>query len=157
MKPIKINSQEKEIEVKYKYRVKNTVTPKNVTVKFESNGGSNVEPQTIKYGELLTEPDKPTREGDTFVDWDLDEQYKYVYNFQDYVPQQDGTLYAKWINLNDDTNTDGDGSSDGTEIEIDTDLLSANESSMYRLQQKEMMELPVYLLWSICLVIRLSP
>ena len=59
MKPIKINSQEKEIEVKYKYRVKNTVTPKNVTVKFESNGGSNVEPQTIKYGELLTEPDKP--------------------------------------------------------------------------------------------------
>ncbi len=54
MKPIKINSQEKEIEVKYKYRVKNTVTPKNVTVKFESNGGSNVEPQTIKYGELLT-------------------------------------------------------------------------------------------------------
>ena len=154
MKPIKINSQEKEIEVKYKYRVKNTVTPKNVTVKFESNGGSNVEPQTIKYGELLTEP---TREGDTFVDWYLDEQYKYVYNFQDYVPQQDGTLYAKWINLNDDTNTDGDGSSDGTEIEIDTDLLSANESSMYRLQQKEMMELPVYLLWSICLVIRLSP
>lgn len=59
--------------------------------------------------------------------------------------------------MNDDTNTDGDGSSDGTEIEIDTDLLSANESSMYRLQQKEMMELPVYLLWSICLVIRLSP
>ena len=138
MKPIKINSQEKEIEVKYKYRVKNTVTPKNVTVKFESNGGSNVEPQTIKYGELLTEPDKPTREGDTFVGWYLDEQYKYVYNFQDYVPQQDGTLYAKWINLNDDTNTDGDGSSDGTEIEIG-------------------MELPVYLLWSICLVIRLSP
>ena len=153
MKPIKINSQEKEIEVKYKYRVKNTVTPKNVTVKFESNG----EPQTIKYGELLTEPDKPTREGDTFVGWYLDEQYKYVYNFQDYVPQQDGTLYAKWINLNDDTNTDGDGSSDGTEIEIGTDLLSANEFSMYRLQQKETMELPVYLLWSICLVIRLSP
>ena len=146
MKPIKINSQEKEIEVKYKYRVKNTVTPKNVTVKFESNGGSNVEPQTIKYGELLTEPDKPTREGDTFVGWYLDEQYKYVYNFQDYVPQQDGTLYAKWINL-----------TDGTEIEIGTDLLSANEFSMYRLQQKETMELPVYLLWSICLVIRLSP
>ena len=95
--------------------------------------------------------------GDTFVGRYLDEQYKYVYNFQDYVPQQDGTLYAKWINLNDDTNTDGDGSSDGTEIEIGTDLLSANESSMYRLQQKEMMELPVYLLWSICLVIRLSP
>lgn len=59
--------------------------------------------------------------------------------------------------MNDDTNTDGDGASDGTEIEIGTDPLSANESSMYRLQQKETMELPVYLLWSICLVIRLSP
>lgn len=59
--------------------------------------------------------------------------------------------------MNDDTNTDGEGSSDGTEIEIGTNLLSANEFSMYRLQQKETMELPVYLLWSICLVIRLSP
>ena len=28
--------KEKEIEVKYKYRVKNTVTPKNVTEKYES-------------------------------------------------------------------------------------------------------------------------
>ncbi len=30
--------------------------------------------------------------------------------------------------MNDDTNTDGDGASDGTEIEIGTDPLSANES-----------------------------
>lgn len=81
-KTIKINSQEKEIEVKYKYRVKNTVNPENVTVRFESNGGSSVEPQTIKYGELLTEPDKPTREGYTFVGWYLDEQCKYVITFR---------------------------------------------------------------------------
>lgn len=83
-KTIKINSQEKEIEVKYTYKVKKTVNPENVTVRFESNGGSSVEPQTIKYGELLTEPDKPTREGYTFVGWYLDDKCKYVYNFQDY-------------------------------------------------------------------------
>ena len=114
-KTIKINSQEKEIEVKYKYKVKNMVNPENVTVRFESNGGSSVEPQTIKYGELLTEPDKPTRDGYVFVGWYLDDKCKYVYNFQDYVPQQDGTLYAKWINLNDDTDTDGDGILDSFE------------------------------------------
>ena len=40
-------------------------------INFNSLGGSNVESQTIKKGKKVTEPKDPTKEGYTFVEWQL--------------------------------------------------------------------------------------
>ena len=39
------------------------------TITFDSKGGTDVAPQNRMYGELLTVPEPPTREGYTFTGW----------------------------------------------------------------------------------------
>ena len=45
-------------------------TPKTITLSFDSNGGSSVEAINGKYGEAVTAPTDPTREGYTFTGWE---------------------------------------------------------------------------------------
>lgn len=125
-KTIRVGSVKKEIEVKYQCHAKDNITPQTVTVKFESNGGSKIESQTIPYGSALTVPEQPVKNSYTFVGWYLDKQCKYLYNFKDYIPQQDGTLYARWINLDDSTDSDGDGILNSFEDLFGTDLNKAD-------------------------------
>ena len=62
------------------------------TVSFNSYGGSFIESQTVKKGEIATLPENPTREGYEFIGWELD---GYAYNFS--LPiTKDITLVAKW-------------------------------------------------------------
>ena len=64
----------------------------NITVTFDSNGGSTVPAQKVKYGETVTKPADPTKENATFEGWYLGNN---KYNFEDKVTESI-TLKAKW-------------------------------------------------------------
>ncbi|MCC8066521.1 MAG: InlB B-repeat-containing protein, partial [Clostridiales bacterium] len=65
------------------------------TVTFNSNGGSEVESQTVKEGETAKEPTEPTLDGYTFAGWYSDAELTTAYDFSTSV-SSDVTLYAKW-------------------------------------------------------------
>lgn len=65
------------------------------TVIFESNGGSAVEAQTVRYLGTAYEPDDPVRAGYAFDGWYLDEGLYEPFNFSTPI-RQDTVLYAKW-------------------------------------------------------------
>ena len=69
----------------------NTPLP-TYNVTFDSNGGSDVESQTVLSGQCATEPTTPTKTGYTFVGW---ENNSVAWNFADAVTQ-DITLVANW-------------------------------------------------------------
>lgn len=80
MKPNKENEKPAEETVNYK-------------VKFNSNGGTEVQELNIKKGEKLTRPVAPTKEGYVFDNWYVGES---LYNFDTPITE-DITLEAKWI------------------------------------------------------------
>lgn len=73
------------------------VTPPTTTytVTFNTNGGTDVEPQTVEEGQTATEPTAPTKGSDTFGGWYSDSGLTTAYNFSTPVTA-DITLYAKW-------------------------------------------------------------
>ena len=74
----------------------------NVTVTFDSAGGSEVEPQTIQQGQQVQRPADPVKEGYTFIGWydknDLDNKYYNMpeWNFR-YSVTGDMELVAQWM------------------------------------------------------------
>jgi len=66
----------------------------DVTVSFESNGGSSVEDQVVELGSTITEP-TPTRTGYDFVGWFTDVELTTPWVFSNSVTA-DMTLYAGW-------------------------------------------------------------
>ena len=64
-------------------------------VTFVSNGGTEVKPQTVTYGNKATNPAAPTKSGYTFAGWYTEEQLTNTYDFGTLVTK-DITLYAKW-------------------------------------------------------------
>ena len=67
------------------------------TVSFDSKGGTDVASQTdLMYGDLVTEPEPPTREGYTFAGWYFDENYAYPFDFETVIVDGSTTLYARW-------------------------------------------------------------
>ncbi len=65
------------------------------TVKFQSNGGTEVESQTIQFGEKITKPAEPQREGYKFAGWYIDIHLSQEWSFDSTV-EGNMTLYAKW-------------------------------------------------------------
>ena len=51
-----------------------TYTAKDYTVTYESNGGSTVPSQTVKYNETANKPADPTKSGCTFAGWYTEEK-----------------------------------------------------------------------------------
>ena len=68
-----------------------------VTIKFESNGGSEVAEITAKAGEVITKPADPTHETLTFGGWYSDIDLQEEYEFPATMPDKGLTLYAKWV------------------------------------------------------------
>ncbi len=62
------------------------------TVTFNSNGGSSVSSQTVNSGAKATKPTNPTKEGHTFVEWQLNGS---AFNFNTAITSNI-TLTAKW-------------------------------------------------------------
>lgn len=65
---------------------------KTYTVTFDSNGGTKVEKQEIKYEKKVEEPEEPTKEGYNFLGWYLDGK---KYDFDKKVTKN-LKLKAKW-------------------------------------------------------------
>lgn len=66
------------------------------TIRFETNGGSEVESVTVKRGERLAAPTSPTKQGFVFDGWYTDKNLTSKYDFSQPVTKS-FTLYAKWI------------------------------------------------------------
>jgi len=70
----------------------------NVTVTFNTNGGSTIQPLTIEKGKTITKPADPTKDEASFSHWYLnttDEKYEFDF---DTPINNDLTLNAKWVN-----------------------------------------------------------
>ena len=67
---------------------------KAYTLAFESNGGSEVEPMTVRYGHVVDAP-ATTKQGYNFVGWYINEALTTKYDFSAGVDGNQ-TLYAKW-------------------------------------------------------------
>ena len=72
----------------------------NVTVTFDSNGGGEVESQTIQQGQQVQRPADPVKEGYTFIGWynkdDLPYNNMPEWNFS-YSVTKDMVLVAQWM------------------------------------------------------------
>lgn len=71
---------------------------KPVTVRF-STGAAAMEPVTVRSGHTMDEPYVPYRDGYEFTGWYLDEDLKFLVNFDTMSVDDDMTLYAGWIKL----------------------------------------------------------
>ena len=74
------------------------IKPANPMVTFDSNGGSNVEPATVKNGDAISAPADPTREGWNFAGWYTKKDGNWAekpFNF-DTLITDNMTLYARW-------------------------------------------------------------
>lgn len=69
------------------------------TVTFDSKGGTDVPAQNQLYGELLTLPEPPTREGYAFTGWYTDYACFELWNVEEDVIETDLTLYAGWESI----------------------------------------------------------
>ena len=76
------------------------IKPLTPTVTFETNGGSDVKPVTVKNGEKISAPDAPTREGWKFIGWyTKDASGNWAENQFDFINtaiMDNMTLYARW-------------------------------------------------------------
>ncbi|CAM4487163.1 putative repeat protein (TIGR02543 family) [Paenibacillus endophyticus] len=70
-------------------------TMNQYTVTFNSNGGSDVEAQTIAYGGLVSQPDEPTKQGNTFAGWYSDAGLAIAFSFAAPI-EGNVSVYAKW-------------------------------------------------------------
>ncbi len=66
------------------------------TVRFQTNGGTPVEPVTAIFGELLPRPADPLREGYHLAGWYRDIHLTEEWDFEKDTVQGNMTLYAKW-------------------------------------------------------------
>lgn len=66
-----------------------------LTITFDSRGGTDVAAQRQMYGETLTLPEPPTREGYTFTGWYLDAGCSTAWE-ESRTIESDMTLYAGW-------------------------------------------------------------
>lgn len=65
------------------------------TITYQSNGGTDVQPQTYEVGAATTAPQPPTKTGYTFIGWYTDENLTTEHVFGQMV-ENNFTLYAKW-------------------------------------------------------------
>ena len=72
----------------------------NVTVTFDSTGGSAVEPQSVPKGQLVQRPADPIKDGYTFIGWYNKDDLQYInmpeWNF-DYPVFENMELVAQWM------------------------------------------------------------
>lgn len=66
------------------------------TITFDSRGGTDVVSVRQEYGELLEEPEAPSREGYVFTGWYTDSGCYDLWDVSNDIIESDMTLYAGW-------------------------------------------------------------
>ena len=69
------------------------------TITYDSCGGTDVTANNQMYGELLEEPEEPTREGYMFTGWYKDASCYDLWDVKNDTIESDITLYAGWQKL----------------------------------------------------------
>ena len=67
----------------------------NHTLTFETNGGSAIDPVTVRHGNAVARPADPTKDKYTFIGWYVDPEFSAEYDFAT-VLEADKTIYAKF-------------------------------------------------------------
>ena len=80
---------EKNLTIDVKYDLDNH------TLTFETNGGSAIDPVTVRHGNAVARPADPTKDKYTFIGWDVDPEFTEEYDFAT-VLEADKTIYAKF-------------------------------------------------------------
>ena len=65
------------------------------TLTFETNGGSAINPITVRHGNAVAKPADPTKDKYTFIGWYVDPEFTAKYDFAT-VLEADKTIYAKF-------------------------------------------------------------
>ena len=65
------------------------------TLTFETNGGSAIDPVTVRHGNAVARPADPTKDKYTFIGWYADPKFTEEYDFAT-VLEADKTIYAKF-------------------------------------------------------------
>ena len=68
-------------------------------VRFESNGGSEIEEQKVLFGETVVKPEDPTRDGYIFDGWYRDIDKTKSWDFDNDTVSGNMSLYAKWVQV----------------------------------------------------------
>lgn len=80
---------EKNLTIDVKYDLDNH------TLTFETNGGSTIDPVTVRHGNAVARPADPTKDKYTFIGWYVDPEFTEEYDFAT-VLEADKTIYAKF-------------------------------------------------------------
>ena len=67
------------------------------SVVFDTDGGSDVDPQDVEHDNLVTEPTDPTKDGNTFDGWYKDAEFEEPWDFDTDTVTDNTVIYAKWI------------------------------------------------------------
>ena len=89
-------------------------------VKFETNGGTKIDPVTVIFGEKLPQPADPVREGKLFAGWYKDIRLSQAWDFNTDTVQNNMKLYAKWIDDTTESETETSTEEETTEPETET-------------------------------------
>ena len=65
------------------------------TVRFVTEGGTSVSPQSVEHGGKAKRPDDPVKSGEIFCDWYKDSEYKELFDFKTAITA-DTTVYARF-------------------------------------------------------------
>lgn len=68
----------------------------DMTVRFVTDGGTEISDTVVKYADLLQRPTDPEKKGYTFSGWYKDAGCTEQWNFETDSVEEDVTLYAKW-------------------------------------------------------------
>ena len=107
-KKIVIDDEEYRIKAKVRYFLEEEQI---CTITFDTDGGTVIEKQILNNGEFVIQPDIPEREGHVFLGWYEDEGRTQEFDFAQPV-RRSGVVYARWLDVNDTTDSDGDGLTD---------------------------------------------
>ena len=104
----------------------------NITISFNSNGGTEIEPISGDYGTPVTPPEAPTRAGYNFVGWSPE--------IPESFPPQDITLEAQWEAIEYYVNILYDGEPIEDELVIELPWLTTYRSIRYKLDYETNVE-----------------
>ncbi len=125
---VNISDKETDITAAVKYSAESVTDDApgvgTYSVRFESNGGTAVETQSVEAGKTAVRPAEPVKDGYVFGAWCTDRECTEFFDFENTEISRDMTLYALWMDFSDKTDTDQDGIADWLEKIFKTDPAS---------------------------------